>query len=1119
MYKFYTKHWCVPPGYAPKLLLIMKLTVLFVMVTLLQVSAASYAQKLSFKKKSATLEEVFAQIQTQTGYHVLYSPDLINERTRIDISFNNTDLKKVLQDLLSESVYSYTIDGTNILITKAKPKSFFQKIIDIVADTRLPGKVIAEDGQPLPGATVQVKGKNSVATTDKEGIFNINVIPEKDVIIISFIGYETRELAAKDLKSPVVITLKKSISNLDQVQVTAYGTTTKRLNAGNITTVTAQEIAKNPVNNVMEALQGKVPGLFIQQTTGQPGGAFNLRIRSSANFNTGATAPLIVVDGVRYPGNTLPVSQNTSYGTADFLKGGSGLNFINPNDIESIDVLKDIDATAIYGSSGAYGVILITTKKNRLATQAFNANVYTGVSVNGQTEPLLNTEQYLMLRREALKNDGITAVPAGNSDLNGTWPADRYTNWRKVYLGNKASTTNANLSLSGSAKNSSYLISGSFRNIGNIQRHKGSNRDGSLRFALNTSTNNNKFSLSLTGTYLSSLSDMVPFDFSTVALTVPNAPNPYNEDGSVNWAAIGTDVNSSSSASNINRNYKNATTNLLANATLIYHPIEKLTLRTIFGYNDITGREQIEYPLSVFNPSNKAAPTQTVGILSQYNIKSLTISPYAEYRTGLGKKGDLSFKLGAEITRSVQNNNGITGTGFPSDALLRNPSSGSSVITNDNQIENRVIGTYGIIKYVWDQKYIVDINTRRDGSIKFGPNRRFGNFGSVAAAWIFSQEKFFKSESGILSFGKIRASTGTVGGDAIGNWNYLSTYSVIGGSYDGKTGLAPGSLPNPNLVWERNKNSEVALELGFLKDRIFLEGAYYYNKASNQLVNQNLSSVTGFTNYALNSDAIISTSGFEATLSTNNIKSKNFNWTTRINISVPKSKLVKMPSNTASNAALNVNYVEGKPVTGILVYKYNGVNPATGNYSFTNAAGVTQDYLTGLEQKDRTEFINLAPKYFGGIQNSLNYKQLSLDFQITVTSRTGTNFLGQTVFPFGIYGLNGSTQWLNRWQNPGDVTNFPKLSTSLLSYLRQSNFQNSTGAYSDATYARLQNVSLRYAVKGAYINKLGIKNLQVYLQGQNLLTVSKFGGLDPENLAAGVIPPLRVFTGGINVTF
>jgi TonB-linked SusC/RagA family outer membrane protein len=1107
---FYTEKLCDGIGLWPKTLRVMKLIILILTTAILQVSASSYAQKVTLNMRNASLDKVFREIRKQTDFDFFYTDNLGVENRKVDINIKDVYLVDALDRCLEGQPLSFSIEN-KIIVIRAKPISAIvhqQKAAKIT----ITGKVLTDKNEAFAGVVVREKNRPSNQTaTDRLGAFSLAVDDQNAVLQFSYIGYDPIEVKANEIKNPLV--MKVSLNDLDQVQITAYGTTTKRLNAGNITTITAKDIEKNPVNNVFEALQGKVPGLFIQQVTGQPGGAFSLRLRSSSNFATGATQPLVVVDGVRYPSGTLNLSENTAYGTKDFLQGGNGLNYINPNDIESIDVLKDVDATAIYGSSGSYGVILITTKKSKQASQAFNANIYTGVSVNGQTTALMNTDEYLMLRREAIKNDNLS-VTADDLDLNGTWPVDRYTDWKKEFMGGSALTTNANLSYSGGNQSTSYLISGSLRDMGNIQRHKGSNGDGSLRFALNTNTSDNKFSFALSGTYLSSKNDMVPYDFSISALLVPNAPPAYKEDGSLDWNSIGINVNSSASASNVNRLYKNITNNLLANATLVYRPTSKLTFRGIFGYNTLTGKENIGYPTSAFNPSNTNAANSTVGIFHQYNTRSITVSPYAEYHSPLGSKGDLSIKLGGEINNRVNNYADITGTGFPSDALLNNPSAGSAVTTNYNLTEYRSIGMYGIIKFVWDKKYIIDINTRRDGSTKFGPGRRFGNFGSAALAWIFSEEGLIKNNLSFLSFGKLRASTGIVGGDAIGDFAYLSTYTVIGGTYDGKVGLSPSSLPNPRLNWERNFNSEFALELGFFNDRITTDFSYYYNRAGNQLLGQPLSSVTGYTGYALNSDALIRTSGLEISLSSTNIKAKDFNWTTRFNISLPKSKLLRIPTQINQNT----NYVLNQPVTGIFLYKYNGVNPQTGNYSFTNSKGVTADYSSGLAQADRTEFVDLAPKYFGGLTNAISYKNFSLDFSFNFTSRTGKNFLGQTAFPFGLFGLNGSTIWLRRWQNPGDETDIPKLTSGFGGIGRQSLLQNSTGAYSNATYARLQNVSMRYNFGQQVLKKIHVKNLSVYLQGQNLLTISKFDGLDPENLSAGVIPPLRVFTAGLNLT-
>lgn len=1108
-----------------KILLIVKLSIVLLTAAFLHVQASGLSQSITLSGKNLDIKQVFAAIKKQTGYVVFYKKGLLDGARPVSLSVHDMPLADFLAVSLKDQPFTWLVLDKTISLSQ-KPAPAEGQSRPPVSDKLPPpipvtGQILDADGKPLTDATISVKNSKTSTSSGADGTFTINVT-EGDILVISYIGYASQEVKVtahylQTVKKILFIRLQQSNTNLNEVQIIGYGTTTKRLNPGDVTTITAKEIEKNPVYNVFEAIQGKVPGLFIQQVTGQPGGAFTLRLRSSSNFsslNTGGIPPLIVVDGVRYPGGTLPLSTNTSYGTQDFLQGGSGLNYINPNDIASIDVLKDADATAIYGSSGAYGVILITTKKAKAGAPSLNANVYTGVSVKGEMPKLMNTQQYVAMRQNALKNDGLT-VSSSDLDINGAWPQTRYNDWRKVYMGASAQSTNASLTYSGGARNTTYMISGSLRNNGNIQRHKGSFGDGTLRFSLNTATADDKVNFSLSGSYLSSKDDMVPFDFSeALILDAPNAPPAFLPNGSVDWIGAASDVNGPAAAANFNRTYTNVTKNLLANGTLVYKPVKGVTLRVIMGYNDITGKELMGYPTTTMSPTNTQAAQQTHSVFHYYDQRSLTVSPYAEYNRTLWKKGDLSVKAGGEINDGLTYWNEISGTGFPSDALLSDPAAGTSVTSSYSQTPSRALGFYGIIKYVWDQKYIIDLNGRRDGSTRFGPDNRFGNFGSVAAAWIFSEEKFIKDHLSFLSFGKLRGSTGLVGGDAIGDYLYLSTYTAISGTYDGKLGLSPNGLANPNLKWEKNREKEIGLELAFLKDRIFLEGNYYHNETSNQLISRPISSVTGSSSYTLNSDAVIRNSGWEMSLSTTNIKTQHFSWTTRFNISIPTSKLLKLPT----MAKQNINYIVGKPLTGLLLYKYAGVDPATGYFSYTNAKGVTQDYTSGLTQADKTEFIDLAPKFYGGFQNSITYQQFSFDFSFSFTKRKGYNSLAQSGYLPGYAGINATTDWLRRWQKPGDKTDIPRVSIFNLFVDRLTNFRNSTGAYTDASYARLQNVSLRYHCDRDLLRKMHLKDLTVYIQGQNLLTISKFGGLDPENLSATVIPPLRVFTGGIIFT-
>lgn len=1087
----------------------MKLIILLLTTAILQVSAASYAQRVTLNLDKAPLLQVFKEIRKQTGYDFFYTDDLLAKSKLVNIHVKDAELAEALAQCLNKQALSFSIEN-NIIVIHA------QALRQIPAEKAPPkviiGKVLDEQNKFLPGVTIKVKGNpRFVVISNEKGEFAITVPDENSILQVTYIGYISQEFSVASLKLPAIITMKPDVNNLDQVQVIAYGTTTKRLNTGDVTTITAADIEKNPVSNVLEAMQGKIPGLFIQQTTGQPGGAFSLRLRDAANFSSanGAPTPLVVVDGVTYPGAKLPMETNTSYGTGNFLQGGNGLNFLNPNDIESISVLKDADATSLYGASGAYGVVLITTKKAKPGPATFNINVYDGLSMLGQSVTPMNTEQYLMLRREALKNDGAT-VGASDKDLNGTYPADRNIDFKKELLGGLAQSGNLDMTYSGGSQSSSYLVSGGLRNNGNIQRHKGSNTDGSLRFSINTNSADNKFSYNVSGTYLSNVNTMVPYDFSRLmSFTPPNSPDPLLPDGSVNW-----DPNITNFLGDINRTYRAVTNNLLANTNLVYRPVKGLSLRANMGYSNISGDEMMGYPTTTLAPTVTNASAQTHSIFHHYQVRDITIEPYAEYSRIFFKKADFNFKLGGKIDNNLSTYDEISGTGFASDALLSNPSVATAVTTSFARTPYRDLGAYAIMKLVWDQKYIVNLNGRRDGSTRFGPGKQFGNFGSVAAAWIFSEEDFIKHNLSFLSYGKIRASTGIIGGDAIGDFAYLSKYTAASGTYSGKTILNPGGLANPELSWEHNKNKEIGLEMGFLKDRIYVEGNYYRNIATNQLISTPLAGVTGVSSYPINTDAIIRTSGWEMSLSTNNIKTPGFSWTTRFNMSIPTSKLLQLPT----HYSLASTYILNKPVTGILLYNFAGVNPQTGNASYTNANGVTADN-PNLAAADKTEFRDLAPKYYGGFQNTFSYKHFSFDFSFTFTDRLAQNAMAQNGFPGGYAGVNGSEVWLKRWQKPGDITTVPKVSatlTNLLNYL--SVYTSGTGAYSDATYARLQNASLRYTFAAPALSKIHVKALSVYVQGQNLLTISNLGGLDPENLSITVIPPMRVITAGLNVS-
>lgn len=1124
-----------------KILMVMKLTTFLLTVTLLQVHASARSQSISSSGADVPLKQVFSIIEKQTGYVVFCNKSDLQITKPISFSVQDLRLEDFLNLILKDQPLNYTIEGKTISLSR-KTTITYNLQQQQPATYRVSGNVRAATGEVLPGVSVRLKGTTQGTFSSPQGIFSITDITENTILQLSMVGYTSVEIgfrksgtgltpyAISKVQAPMLqitplngingvfigVTMERSASKLDEVQVRAYGNTTRRFSTGSITTVTAEEIARNPVSNVLEALQGKVPGMFIQQYSGRPNSAISVEVRgrnSISNLNSGrGTSPLFIVDGVAYPFDNLPILNPGSL--PNILAGGNGLDFVDPSLIESVNVLKDADATAIYGSRGAYGVVVITTKKGKAGAPALNASTRFGFSKRGVSPKMLNGEQYLMIRREAFANDN--AVPKTTDyDVNGAWPENRYTNWYDELAGNTAFKTMNNVNYSGGTDVLSYRIGGNYNVQNDIQTARGQSTNGGMNFNINSRSRDSKLNVSLTGSYTVNKNDMIPYDFATAnyssALAMaPNAPRLYNADGTLNWET-GSNV-----ASVLNQLYESNTNNLLSNLDVRYSPVKGLSLNVTAGYNVLSGKELSGQPSSAFNPATAYTTTSTLNI---YNIRTLTVDPNVSYQRGLFGKSTITGTIGLTAQDKLQYYNRTTGSGFLSDDLLHNPSFADrdKVTASYNQFPNRYLGYFAILNYNWENKYLLNLSGRRDGSTRFGPNNRYGNFGSVGAAWIISEEPWFVRALPFVSFAKLRASIGTAGGDNIGDYAYLNTYSNSG-NYQGNVALSPTGLANPYLQWEVSQKRDYNLTLEFLNGRISVDATRYKNITSNQLVGQILSLVTGFQGITVNSPAIIHNWGYEVVLNTVNMKKKDFSWNSSINISLPKNKLVEYPN---IDILTNTNYIVGKPVTGIRLYKYAGVNPETGVYNFyKNGEKGEWTLFSGGSldpNKDKTEFVDLSPKYYGGFSNNLRYKRFTLDVLFSFTSRNGKNFLGSQTYSPGMFNQNTATSTLSRWQHPGDVTDVPRVTQNVaIAYFSQANFTTSTGAYGNATYARLQNINLSYTLNPKWLQRAKIKSMTVFAQGQNLLTISEYGQLDPENLGVGTAP-LRTYMFGLNL--
>lgn len=948
----------------------------------------------------------------------------------------------------------------------------------------------------LPGVTVTVKGKLLGTITNENGYFSI-VATSGDILVFSFVGYKTVEISVTD-NLVIDVLLEQDATMLDGVVINAgYYTVKDRERTGSIARVTAKEIEKQPVNNPLEALQGRMTGVDIVQTSGVAGSGFEVKIRGQNSIMAG-NAPLYIIDGVPYDSQTL--GSNDSSGT--IIPGGniSPLNAINPANIESIEVLKDADATAIYGSRGANGVVLITTKKGKEGKAKFTINSSTGIANITRKLDLMNTEQYLEMRREAFANDGFTDYPFYAYDINGTWDQNRYTDWQKVLIGGTAKTNQIQASVSGGSENTQFLLSGMHQNETTVYPGNFNYDRITINSNIRHSSSDNRFKITFNSGYTLEDNFLPGTDLSFSAIRLaPNAPALYDDEGNLNWE----NSTWTNPLSQMEGKYKNKTKNLFLSSVVSYRLFDQLELKVNSGYGYTKLQDNVTSPHTVYDPAYGLDSRNSMIILNEGDKEYWIAEPQLNWEKKF-KDGVFNVLLGSTFQKQNYERQSLIGIGFPSDKLIYNLSAATTLIVLDeNHTQYNYQSFFTRLNYAHRNKLFVNLTGRRDGSSRFSPGNKYGNFGAVGAAYIFSEDVNLSW----LNIGKLRGSYGITGNDQIGDYQYLQTYAINDNFYDGNIGLDPARLNNSNFKWEKNKKMEAALELGLLNNRLSLTTAYYNNRSSNQLINYALPGTTGFTSIQANLDALVENSGWEFELGGAITQGTDFNWNASLNLSLPKNKLLEFPG--LENSTYANRFVIGQPLSIAKLYKLKGVNPETGLFEFEDYNG--DGIITAAE--DRQYIADLTPKFFGGFSNSLSYKNWGLDIFFQFVKKDGYNHY-RTSEPAGTM-TNQPVSVLDRWQAPGDNAGMQRFTTGAdyEAFLAYSQFSQSSGAVSDASFIRLKSMALSYTLP---FGKETSSSCRIYVQGQNLLTFTKFKGGDPEQMN-GFLPPLRRITFGVQL--
>jgi len=971
--------------------------------------------------------------------------------------------------------------------------------VAVSAQRNVSGRVSdSATGEALIGATITLKGGNAGAITDTDGNFNITVPNDQSVLQVSYTGYETAEVAV-GAQSRVDIVLKASNTLVDEVVVIGYGKQIKSTLTGNIAKIGGENLKSMPVVSVEQAMQGQAAGVFVESVNGKVGGAMRVRVRGVGSINAG-TEPLYVIDGI-------PIAKDARNTSGAPLNPLADLNF---NDIESIEVLKDASAKAIYGARGSNGVVIITTKSGKSGRGRIEFDMQVGASRPTGRREFLNAAEYIELFTEAANNsDDIDGLPYDDPDswtvfaegrfsrysgFNDSWKegVDR-TDWQEEAL-RTGSIFNSNLSLSGGNDKVRYYASGNWGNtegilVGNDLEKMG----GRLNLDFDA-TNRLKVGVNLN--LSRTLTNQVSNDnaFSTPMQLVALAPiTPLrDENGQLYDRPVTTYYNGLIDVEDATR--KVFTFRTIANLFADYSFTKHLGLRLEGAGNFYNVRDDAKFGERTDNGNDsRGYGYSAFAGATDWNTNAVLHWDRDFNRHALG------FDLGTEFFTSEYTRTYVEGEQFPNDEFKTLASAASITAGTSTLTEYSFLSYFGRLRYNFDRKYLLNVSTRIDGSSRFGRDNRYAFFPAVSAGWVLSEENFLKNNR-VLSFLKLRASWGISGNADIGNFLSLGLYGA--GGYNGNSTLDPDQIANPGLTWEKSTETDFGLDFGLFNNRLTGEIDYYIKNTTDLLLNVPVPATSGFSTQFQNIGEL-QNKGVEFTLNSNNFVGK-FSWSTSFNIAANKNKVVSLAGGqTIIDDGSNTNVVKvGEPIGVFFGPDYAGVDPENGDALWyvneTDDNGNIVDPTATTNSYDEANFVVLGsplPDVIYGLDNTFSFAGLTLN--VRFQGQAGNeiqNGAGNFMSCGACWFDNQTRDQLDRWQEPGDITDVPE---ARLGYGNGEQVRSSR-YITDGSYLRLKNLTLAYDFPSGLFGKTGIRDLRVYVTGTNLLTFTKYEGWDPE---------------------
>ena len=1119
-----------------KMIKMMRFTIFILLLSLSQTFAVnSYSQqaKLSLDMRNARLEDVLDRIEKNSEFFFMYNKNMINVDRKVDIQVEEKNVSEVLNKIFANTDISYSIKDRQILLisssmdVKGEPITQQQKFIS--------GRVTDSSGGPLPGVSVVVKGTTTGVITDMDGKYSLPKVSENAILQFSFVGMKTQEVVVTG-KPTINVTLVEESIGIDEVVAVGYGSLKKSDVTTSIVSADAQDLKDQSITSFEQGLVGRLSGVQISQSNGAPGGGINMTIRGTSSIS-GGNSPLIVVDGVPLSSSN---SDKFSQGQSTSVNFSAGytvnpLSAINPSDIESIEILKDAAAASIYGSRGSNGVILIQTKSGKYNKKSsIKLNVYGGIQQVTKKVDVMNAYELAQYSKLARDNSWIAKDPAHNSanDPLGqrATTSDRYAQYFIPYLNGEKGLTdtdwqdeifrtapiqNYEISMSGGKENLNYYVSGNYFDQEGIVINSGLKRYGArvnlnakfsdkVRMGVNFNPSYSDYKIVQTEQNWGKEGVII-----TALMFHPNL-SPRNPDGSLrlgemiktNYGPLGSSVALIENPVALAELIKNSLdhTRLLGNSFLELDIIDGLTFKTSIGI-DLNFMDRAYYRPKVLNFSNELAPTATNNYAWTNNssTRNWLSENTLSYKNIFGKHS-LNYLVGYTAQKERNKRQYLEGRDFPNDIVTTlNAAKSTTGFTEER--EWSLLSYLGRVQYNFDNKYLLNVSLRRDGSSRFGKNTKWGWFPSLSSAWRVSNEKFFPKD-GIIDDLKVRASYGLTGNTEIPFYGGTALLNIEGYVLGNKvvTGFAPVTAPNPNLSWETTSNLDVGSDINLFRNKLTVSADYYISNTRDLLLDVTVPGTSGFQS-SLQNVGELENKGFELTVGTTQ-KFRKITWTGSFNFSTNKNKVIALaPGQTQflKNGGLNdPSFIVkvGAPLGSYYGYKVLGTFKTQEQFNSTpHLVGQNQgvgDFIYAdtnndgkVDTNDRTILGDNNPDFTWGCSNTFEFGNIDLSFNI------------QGVHGFEIF--NAMHRYLaETWGNDLSVYLRDDAPRPVWGIGTSSHTRPSSWHVEDGSFIRVQNIKLGYTLPSRWFSNKALSSVKCYVSALNPFTFTKYSGYNPE---------------------